>query len=71
MRSFPNYLPLSPAEADQVVAAFRPLAFDRLYGWTPDRVMRHDAKPSLERSLVRHTRALRGEHDVVAWSVET
>ncbi len=68
MRSVPNYIPLAAAEADQVVAAFRPLAFDRLYGWTPDRVMLHGAKASLERSLVRHTRALRGEHDVVAWS---
>jgi len=66
MRSFPNYIPLAADEAERVVAAFRPLAFGRLYSWTPDRVMRSDAKASLERSLVRHVRALRGEHDAVA-----
>jgi hypothetical protein len=68
MRSFPNYIPLSPDEADRVVAAFRPLAFDRLYGWTPDRAMASSAKSSLERSLDRHVRALRGEHGAVPWS---
>ncbi len=67
MRSFPNYIPLSGEEAERVVAVLRPLAFDRLYGWTPDRVLRADAQRSLERSLSRHLRALRGEHDVVAW----
>lgn len=66
MRSYPNYIPLATGEAEAVVAALRPLAFDRIYGWLPERVMRHGAKPSLERSLERHARALRGEHGVVA-----
>ena len=67
MRSYPNYIPLSGAEAERVVTALRPLAFDRVYGWTPERVIRTDARRSLERSLARHGQALRGEHDVVTW----
>ena len=67
MRSFPNYIPLSGEEAERVMTVLRPLTFDRLYGWTPERVLRTDAKRSLERSLSRHLHALRGEHDVVAW----
>lgn len=66
MRSYPNYIPLSGQEAERVTAALRPQAFDRLYGWTPERALRADAKRSLELSLTRHLRALRGEHDVVA-----
>lgn len=68
MRSFPNYIPLAADEAERVVAALRPHAFDRLYGWTPERVIRQDAKRNIERSLIRHVRALRGEHGAVTWS---
>jgi len=68
MRSFPNYIPLSERETERVMAVLAPLAFDRIYGWTPERVVRADAKRSLERSALRHVHALRGEHDVVAWS---
>ncbi len=67
MRSYPNYIPLSEREVEKIMAALRPLAFDRLYGWTPERVLRTEAKRSLERSALRHARALRGEHDVVEW----
>lgn len=67
MRSFPNYIPLSGREAERVVTVLRPFAFDRVYGWTPDRVIRTEAKRSLERSLSRHLKALAGEHDVVRW----
>jgi len=66
MRSYPNYIPLAATDATAVVAALRPFAFDRLYGWTPDRVVPHGARDIVERSLERHLRALRGEHDVVA-----
>jgi glyoxylase-like metal-dependent hydrolase (beta-lactamase superfamily II) len=66
MRSFPNYIPLSATEAERVVAALRPLAFDRIYGWNPERVLLAGAKQRLERSLERHVRALGGEHGVVA-----
>jgi hypothetical protein len=37
-------VPLAADEAERVVAALRPLAFDRLYGWTPERVLHGDAK---------------------------
>jgi hypothetical protein len=67
MRSYPNYIPLSEAETEGVMAALRPLAFDRLYGWTREHVLRAEAKRSLERSALRHVRALRGEHGVVSW----
>jgi hypothetical protein len=67
MRSFPNYIPLSDRETESVMAALRPLVFDRLYGWTPERVLKTEAKHSLERSALRHVRALRGEHGAVAW----
>jgi hypothetical protein len=66
MRSYPNYIPLSGPDVERVVAALTPLSFDRLYGWTPERVVRSEAKVALERSAARHLRALRGEHDVVA-----
>jgi hypothetical protein len=65
MRSYPNYIPLSAPEVERVVVALTPLTFDRLYGWTPERVLRADARRSIERSALRHLRALRGEHDVV------
>lgn len=65
MRSFPNYIPLAESETNRVMESLRRLRFDRLYGWTPDRILRSGAKASLERSLERHIRALRGEHGVV------
>lgn len=65
MRSFPNYIPLAEAETLRVMAPLRRLPFDRLYGWTPDRVLRAGAKAALEHSAERHLRALRGEHGVV------
>lgn len=66
MRSYPNFIPLSGDEAARAVEALRPWPFDRLYGWAPGRTIERDAKGALERSLERHRRALRGEHDVVA-----
>lgn len=49
-----------------MVAALRPLPYDRLYDWNPERVMLDDAKARGERSLQRHQRALAGKHGVVA-----
>jgi len=65
MRSYPNFIPLSGPEITRITEALRPLAFDRLYGWSPDRVLRADAKRSVALSAERHARALRGEHGVV------
>jgi glyoxylase-like metal-dependent hydrolase (beta-lactamase superfamily II) len=66
MHSFPNYIPLAAGEAERVVRALLPLAFDRIYGWNPERIVRHDARRSLERSLERHVRAMRGDHGVIS-----
>lgn len=52
-------------EAERIMTVLRPVSFDGLYGWTSERVIRMDAKRSLERSLSRHLRALGGEHNVV------
>lgn len=68
MHSYPNYLPLGAAAATAVAAALRPLAFDRIYGWTPDRVVRAGAHAIVERSLERHLRALEGRHDAVRYA---
>jgi glyoxylase-like metal-dependent hydrolase (beta-lactamase superfamily II) len=59
MHSFPNYIPLGPATAERVAAALRPLAFDRIYGWRPERVVPAGARECIERSLVRHLAAMR------------
>jgi len=67
MRSYPNAIPLSEREVEHLVTALRPLAFDRLYGWSRDKLLAAEAKRSVERSALRHARALRGEHDVVTW----
>jgi hypothetical protein len=47
------------------VAPLAALAYDRIYGWAPERFIRTAAKAAVERSKERHLRALRGEHDVV------
>ena len=59
MHSFPNYVPLGAAVAERVAAALRPLAFDRIRGWRPERVVPAGARDCLERSLARHVAAVR------------
>jgi hypothetical protein len=58
MRSYPNFIPLSGSAVERVMSALAPLAFDRLYGWAPERVIHTDARRKLERSIARHLRAL-------------
>jgi hypothetical protein len=65
MRSYPNFIPLSAEAVEAVVAPLAALAYDRIYGWAPERFIRTAAKAAVERSKERHLRALRGEHDVV------
>src|SRR5262245_56461102 len=65
MRSYPNFIPLSAKAVDRVVAPLEKLQFDRIYGWSPERTVRSDAKGALLRSRLRHQRALAGEHRVV------
>ena len=58
MYSFPNYIPLSTAEVDHVVAAVEPFEFDRIYGAWWDRNVASDAKNAVRRSAERYKRAL-------------
>ena len=60
MYSFPNYIPLSAAEVDGVVAAVEPYEFDRIYGEWWDRNVESGGKDSVRRSAERYKQALRG-----------
>ena len=54
MRSYPNLIPL-PARAIRAMAAtMAPYAYDRIYGAWWDRVMAHDAKANVARSVERY-----------------
>jgi hypothetical protein len=58
MYSYPNYIPL-PAEAVcRVAAAVEPYAFDRIYGFMFDLVIKEDAKAAVSRSAGRYLRAI-------------
>ncbi|MGH0035656.1 MAG: MBL fold metallo-hydrolase [Myxococcota bacterium] len=63
MRSYPNFIPLAAHEIERVAAALRPYAFDRIYGWSPQRTLETDAKRAVERSAERQIRAMRGGQD--------
>jgi glyoxylase-like metal-dependent hydrolase (beta-lactamase superfamily II) len=58
MYSFPNYIPLSAAAVNRVVAAVEPFAFDRIYGAWWDRVVAADAKAAVARSAQRYVAAI-------------
>ena len=58
MYSFPNFIPLSAAEVDRVVAAVEPFDFDRIYGAWFDRNVMSDAKNAVHRSAERYKQAL-------------
>ena len=60
MYSYPNLVPLGPAAVRRVVAALRPLTFDRLYGAFPGQVVDTDAKGAVERSVARYLRMIGG-----------
>lgn len=62
MRSFPNYIPLSPAAVDRLVERLAPYAFDRTYtsfGSSVDA----GAQAVIRRSARRHIAWVRGDHD--------
>ena len=59
MYSYPNYIPLPPAEIDRIVAAVEPFEFDRIYGAWWDRNVGSDAKNAVRRSAERYKRAVR------------
>jgi hypothetical protein len=58
MYSFPNYVPLSAAEVDRIVATVQPFEFDRIYGAWWDRNVERDAREAVLRSADRYKRAL-------------
>ena len=60
MYSFPNYIPLSGAEVDRIVAAVEPYAFDRIYGAWWDRNVEAGAKEAVKLSAERYKKALEG-----------
>lgn len=60
MRSYPNYIPLSPADVQGIVEAVRQFEFDRVYGgwWQND--IKSGGKEAVERSAERYTRWVGG-----------
>jgi hypothetical protein len=58
MYSYPNYVPLSAAEVDRIVAAVDPFEFDRMYGAWWDRDVESDARGALRRSAERYKQRL-------------
>jgi glyoxylase-like metal-dependent hydrolase (beta-lactamase superfamily II) len=58
MYSYPNYIPLSAAAVQRIVAAVEPLAFDRIYGGWFDRVVPSGAKTVVARSAARYVNAI-------------
>ncbi len=56
MRSYPNLIPLPRGEIERVVAAVRPLAFDRIYGGWWDSVVASGGKDAVLRSVDRYLR---------------
>jgi hypothetical protein len=60
MRSYPNYIPLSPAAVRRVAASVDGYGFDRIYGGFEGAV-EQDAKAAIRRSVDRYVRWVMGE----------
>ena len=60
MRSFPNRVPLSPAEVRRIGQKTELLEFDRIYGAWFDHVVRGGAKAAVRQSIERYTTRLDG-----------
>lgn len=58
MRSYPNYIPLSAAAVDRVVATIMPLPFDRIYSHFYNLEIQADAKNVVQRSAARYKQAI-------------
>jgi hypothetical protein len=58
MYSFPNYVPLSAATIDRIVACVEPYEFDRIYGAWWDRNVVAGGKEAVRRSAERYKAAL-------------
>ena len=62
MRSYPNYIPLPPAEVHGILNAIEPYEFDRIYGGWYGNDVREDAKAAVQRSAERYIRWSGGEN---------
>ena len=60
MRSYPNLIPLSAPQIRTLAAVTENYAFTRIYGAWWDRVVPHDAKAVVARSVSRYLAALNG-----------
>jgi len=60
MRSYPNYMPLSPAVVTRIVQRLQPFAFDRIYGAFWDRIVPEGGKTAVSRSAKRYIEAITG-----------
>src|SRR5262249_34634896 len=58
MRSYPNLIPLSKQEVENIGAALEPYEFETIYGHYFDRVIAGNAKQVLKQSLARYVTAI-------------
>jgi len=58
MYSYPNLIPLPAREVRRIADAVAPYAFDRIYGAWWERVVDHDGKAAVARSVARYIAAL-------------
>jgi hypothetical protein len=56
MRSYPNYIPLSRAAIEGILAALEPFEFDRIHGGWWDLTVERGAKEAVRRSAERYVR---------------
>jgi len=61
MRSYPNYIPLPPAEVWRVVEALEPYEFERIYGGWLGNDVREGGKAAVRRSAERYIRWATGD----------
>jgi glyoxylase-like metal-dependent hydrolase (beta-lactamase superfamily II) len=61
MYSYPNYIPLSAAAVNRIIATVEPWPFDRIYGAWWDRVVAADAKAAVVRSAERYVAAIQAQ----------
>ncbi|MEJ8573062.1 MBL fold metallo-hydrolase [Microbaculum marinum] len=60
MRSYPNYIPLSPAVVERIVSRMAPFSYDRIYGAFWDKIIACDARQAVESSASRYVDAVTG-----------
>ena len=61
MRSYPNFFPLSAPAVERIGTQLKPYPFEIVYGAWFDRIVPHDGKAIVERSVTRYLAAIRGD----------